>query len=178
MGARSSEALERRAAKRGRSLEEQKKADREADRRKEQKSEQATERQAKKADEATPGNAEAGVGAKKTFGVEVWRMRGGLEARNLKRDEKAGWFCTATSATGGQCGFINFAHRVECKSCGRARHEPPNAIAKSAGQARAVKAAVKAARPADQPPGLGAWEGSLASKERIAENQKLRQRLM
>ena len=122
MGQRSAEALARRAAKRGRSVEDQIKAERESDaKRAAQSSEAAMPEAATTAAPApAPADIPADIPADVAVGKAVWKLDDLPEGTVLKKkDEKAGWMCMGRP--GQRCGFINFPHRTTCKECGATR---------------------------------------------------------
>ena len=119
----------RRAAKRGRSVEEEKAAERKKEKEKKERvvsnpnvTQQEQQPSAEQSDD--PGSKRA-----RTVGLDVWKARGLEAVQNagkMKRDEKAGWFCTAMrSDKSGQCGFINFSFRATCKQCNTLRYGAP-----------------------------------------------------
>ena len=134
MGQRSAEALARRAAKRGRTVEEQAKIDAQAD------SKRTRHGNANDDDAAAPTTvvaapAPAPAAAPKpvavaapavsgpvdvTVGRPVWKLDELPEGVKLKKkDEKAGWVCMGRP--GQTCGFVNFAFRTTCKQCDAVR---------------------------------------------------------
>ncbi|KAL1523635.1 hypothetical protein AB1Y20_018571 [Prymnesium parvum] len=172
MGARSEAALARRAAKRGRTVEEE----RLAERKKEKERAKAKERPPP----SDPPHDDAAPQPKRiAVGVDMWKARGMEAARGsggLKRDEKAGWLCTAAVAPSGRrCGFINFAHRAECRECGAVRLAPPAAEEK---EARGREAGGKTRRQERVSDPSRAWAGTAeVAASRLEENQKLREQL-
>ena len=130
MGARSAEAIARRAEKRGRTVDEQKKADRESDARRSQAaaaaSESGSDRKGKAAPpppttasdatKSVPAVAAGRTAAAVTVGTPVWKLdeKPGAGGK-LKKDAKGGWMCNGLP--GQVCGFINFAYRETCKQC-------------------------------------------------------------
>jgi len=200
MGARSAEALARRAARRGRTEEEQRKYERtlekEAERKKSRPAPSEAEPAAKRPrTEQAESSDQGSAAAKSVVGLNVWQLpatnliqKGG----KLKKDAKAGWMCTGPGQDGGVCSFINFPHRSECRSCGLARaggppakaSKPPisGAAAQGPGPAEPMAAAEKRAagkvmRKEKVSDPSRAWEGSVVTPERLAENKRLREKL-
>lgn len=128
MRARSPAALAKRAAKRGRTVEEERQAERKKEKERSKAKERAQQQMTDmgagdkcntKIEEhhSKRGNAKA---------VEVWKARNlGMVEREgkLKRDEKAGWMCMAETnqEKSRRCGFINFPHRTVCLQCNALR---------------------------------------------------------
>ena len=152
MGARSEEALAKRAAKRNMTIEEYKAYDRAKNKEHEKK---------KKVD----------VGSSKKRKVEDDDQEDG----NAKKAQRAGdakapaappsrlgdWTCPS-------CSFVNFATRAKCKQCGAAA--PSDGERQRVLEARRRRKEEKA-RTVDP---SRAWEGSVASQERLDDNQRLR----
>ena len=113
MGVRSAEAIARRAAKRGRTIEEQATADSEAE---VKRAKLEVEKTAPPPPAAIPPPA-AAAAADLAVGQPVWKTQ--KPEGKLKKDEKAGWICMGRA--GQQCGFLNFAFRTDCKQCGAVR---------------------------------------------------------
>lgn len=184
MGARSAEALARRAAKRGRSVEEEIQAERKKDKEKKSRGEQ---RSAEKA-EAPAGMAVGDNGTDdqsskkpRTVGIDVWKAKN-LEvvqsAGKLKRDAKAGWVCTAVrSDTGRRCDFINFPHRATCWQCDAQRYGGHTPSKQHKQQAERT-AAAKTRRQEKVSDPSRAWAGTTdVPAERLEENKRLREAL-
>ena len=98
MGQRSAEALARRAAKRGRTVEEQAKADLENDsKRHHHAAEEAAAPAAAAAAPAVPARKAAAAAASSSqasglaVGRDVWKLDEMPEGTKLKKDAKAGW---------------------------------------------------------------------------------------
>ena len=143
MGVRSEEAMRRRAEKRGRTLEEQKAADRASDRKQAQLKEAAAARQEQPcvpaqeqlseeelpappiktlAERPSPPPAAlsdhdgAGSAAPVAVGIPLFKLPPERRPdRKLKKDEKRGWVCMGVA--GAFCGELNFAYRRECRKC-------------------------------------------------------------
>ena len=144
MGARSAEAIARRAAKRGLTVEEQKKADRESDARRAQREQNKSDgsKPAAAVAQSTPASASASsfgtavngackgsnatapvVTSDVAVGTPVWKLEQRPEGTGkLKKDAKGGWMCMGRP--GQTCGFVNFAYRETCKPCEARRLQP------------------------------------------------------
>ena len=190
MGVRSAEAIARRAAKRGRTVDEQKQADRAADRHRAKRLEQ--EKALKESDpsgEPPAPDVDAPVAVKSapaapavTGPVAVGRPVWALDALHkpkgaeLKKDAKRGWMCMGSP--GAPCGYVNFGVRQTCRECGAIRLAPPPKPPKH------VEAAVTHASPSATPRGKHvkppsdpsrAWAGSNAEGA-ADKNAELRRR--
>ena len=176
MGVRSAEAIARRAAKRGRTIEEQATADSEAE---VKRAKLEVEKTAPPPPAAIPPPA-AAAAADLAVGQPVWKAQ--KPEGKLKKDEKAGWICMGRA--GQQCGFLNFAFRTDCKQCGAVRlvMDGPGKKAKkeakkklSPNVKRHAGAAAASPHAKDVGPGSGtAWDGTNKQGSEAA-NMALRQ---
>ena len=141
MGARSLESIARRAAKRGRTVEEQKAADRKDEHKaalrrqaaaREATAQEAAAQEASALDAGAPASqpsaAAATYGSSQregalslAVGVPFYKLppekRAALAADGkLKKDAKKGWVCMGIP--GQVCGELNFAYRQTCRACG------------------------------------------------------------
>lgn len=178
MGVRSEEAMRRRAEKRGRTLEEQKAADRASDRKQAQLKEAAAARQEQpgvpaqeqlseeelpappiKALAERPSPPPAAISthgaAPVAVGIPLFKLPPERRPdRKLKKDEKRGWVCMGVA--GAFCGELNFAYRRECRKCNARCLMQVATITKGpkhddAAKVSSRKAALSAAPPAPAP---------------------------
>jgi hypothetical protein len=144
MKARSPEALARRAAKRGLSVEELRAQDRKDE--KKRKRDAEAEAEAERSAKARASATEAAVPM--AVGVPWYKLepdKRPVVERKLKKDEKAGWVCMGVK--GQACGEINFAYRDVCRRCGAK-------VVLPASSSRAKPAGVEAPMPAAKAAGF------------------------
>ena len=163
MGYRTPEAIARRAAKRGRSVEEQKHAERKDERKKAAAIAAAADaapstdtvvtstvpKDEHRIEGTTRAEGVAEASGKLAVGVPVFKLPGDQRAKlfeegKLKKDAKKGWMCMGLK--GQHCGEVNFAYRQTCRKCGAKVILPPTttkpkpaAAADGTKVARAVK---------------------------------------
>ena len=197
MGVRSAEAIARRAAKRGRTVDEQKQADRAADRQRAKRLEleKALRESDQSGDPPAPQQALSEVDAPEAVntapaapvlagpvavGRPVWALDALHKPKSaiLKKDAKRGWMCMGSP--GAPCGYVNFGVRQTCRECGAVRLAPPPKPPKRVDAATATRAAPSAATPRGKhvkPPSdpSRAWAGSNAAGA-ADKNAELRRR--
>ena len=177
MGARSAEALARRAAKRGRTIEEERAAERKKEKDKE-KTKKDSQPPSKQPEATAQDGEEPNSKRVRAVGIDVWKAHD-LEvvqnAGKLKRDEKAGWVCTALKVDNTRCGFINFPHRASCFQCSTQRFGAPSKQIKDQADNQTVAKARRQEKVSDP---SRAWAGTAnVSTEKLEENKRLREQL-